>query len=416
MITTNSIDFGMGIQSEPMSLDTACGETLPAAAVEAFAAAMERPLADNKTAQSDFECAVKAFAEAMPQLATSVAPAAETSAVVGLNAEKEPEGVLPDHVPGPTVETPETVEVGRTRTPVAPQGHDNGVPAQVEGGQTPVDRGQTPMVEGGQTPFDGGQTPVDRGQTPMVDRGQTPVDRGQTPMVDRGQTPMVARGQAPVDRGQTPMVDGGQTPLVDRGQTPVDRGQTPMVDRGQTSMVVPVRQGTDRTVVAPAAMPKTLEVVADDDSKKISVESVAAAIQPVVQPVQADVKVQDAAEAVAAVAAHTALSVERVERVVSASEMMVQAAEAVADAILVTPGLMRGEGEILIRLKPEVLDGTSVKIAVAGQRLSVEFQPQIAETAAFIERHLPQLQQHLAVRVHSYVVGVSVRRGRDGRA
>ena len=171
---------------------------------------------------------------------------------------------------------------------------------------------------------------------------------------------------------------------------------------------------TLKTVVI-ETVAQTKPVIESLKPLKPSEEAVAASIQPAGQPVEVKVAVQPEVEAVEAVAARTAASVGRVERVVSASEMMVRAAEAVADAILVTPGLMRGEGEILIRLKPEVLDGSAVKITVAGHRLSVEFQPQIAETAQFIERNLPQLQQVLVARIHSFTVAVSVRKERNGR-
>ncbi len=131
------------------------------------------------------------------------------------------------------------------------------------------------------------------------------------------------------------------------------------------------------------------------------------------QQVEIAVKPDDAGAPVARADAVEAVA--RVEQAVSATEVMVRAAEAVADAILVTPGLVNGEGEMLIRLKPDVLDGSEVRISVTGRELGVEFMPVRMETAAFIERNLPQLQQQLVARVHAYTIGVSVKRERNGR-
>lgn len=115
-----------------------------------------------------------------------------------------------------------------------------------------------------------------------------------------------------------------------------------------------------------------------------------------------------------AASADSARTVEVVDRVVqtaASAEIVAQAAGDVADAILVTPGLERGRGEILIRLKPDVLDGTEVRIEVTGRSIQVEFLPEVHDVAVLIERNLAQLQQHLAARVPSFDIGVAVGRG-----
>ena len=114
-----------------------------------------------------------------------------------------------------------------------------------------------------------------------------------------------------------------------------------------------------------------------------------------------------------AVAGETPLTVSpvAVERTlaVRGAEMVVEAAGEIADAILVTPGLLRGQGEIRIQLKPEVLAGTEVRIEVTGRTLSVEFHPVEHDVAVLIDQNLPQLQQQLATRIHAFDIAVAVR-------
>ena len=126
-------------------------------------------------------------------------------------------------------------------------------------------------------------------------------------------------------------------------------------------------------------------------------------------------------EVSAPAAAPTAAPVTAVEAVVAAftpsaaravepAQVLVEAARAVADTLLVTPGLLRGEGEIRIQLRPDVLDGTEIRIAVAGRQLTVAFTPPTPDLVALIEQSRPQLTAHLAERIHSFQIAVDVRR------
>ena len=113
---------------------------------------------------------------------------------------------------------------------------------------------------------------------------------------------------------------------------------------------------------------------------------------------------------VTAVEAVVAAFAPSVARAVEPAQVFVEAARAVADTLLVTPGLLRGEGEIRIQLRPDVLDGTEIHIAVAGRQLTVAFTPPTPELAALIEQSRPQLTAHLAERIHSFQIAVDVRR------
>ena len=153
----------------------------------------------------------------------------------------------------------------------------------------------------------------------------------------------------------------------------------------------------------------------DEDAGDAADRMVAAGMVPQQVPV-VPVRTETPEGTAGAVAGDAVEAVGRIAKAVSPSEVMLQVAEEVADAILVSPGLLRGEGEIRIQLKPDVLSGSEVRISVEGRQLGVELLPVAADVAAFVERNLPQLQQLLAARVQAFTVGVSMRRNRVGRA
>ncbi len=113
---------------------------------------------------------------------------------------------------------------------------------------------------------------------------------------------------------------------------------------------------------------------------------------------------------VTAVEAVVAAFTPSVTRAVEPAQVLVEAARAVADTLLVTPGLLRGEGEIRIQLRPDVLDGTEIHIVVAGRQLTVAFTPPTPDLVALIEQSRPQLTAHLAERIHAFQIAVDVRR------
>ena len=92
-------------------------------------------------------------------------------------------------------------------------------------------------------------------------------------------------------------------------------------------------------------------------------------------------------------------------------KMFVAAAEAVADAILVSSGFENGEGRILVRLQPEVLGGSEVQITAKGGTLTVIVNPASQDVQTVVEANRTQFEQLLAEKVHSWRVAVTVRRG-----
>ena len=94
----------------------------------------------------------------------------------------------------------------------------------------------------------------------------------------------------------------------------------------------------------------------------------------------------------------------------TAAEILVEAATAVADTMHVTPGLKAGEGEVLVRLKPDVLAESELKISVSGAEVKIEFIPTVERIATLISENQAGLVQHLAERVGNFNFVVAVNR------
>ena len=87
---------------------------------------------------------------------------------------------------------------------------------------------------------------------------------------------------------------------------------------------------------------------------------------------------------------------------------LVDAAAVVADTILVTPSLVQGEGEVVIRLKPTVLDGSEIRLEAKGTSITIDINPATAETARLIERSQVQFAQQLSERLPSFQFAVNL--------
>lgn len=222
------------------------------------------------------------------------------------------------------------------------------------------------------------------------------------------------------DPFSVPITVPDSVPLSDQVSASVprpDSASVPLPDSVSVAQPMPVSVDVPADVTAPAPVEaavvrevvKGLDVVGVVDDETVTSEAlvaagVAPAVQPVVVPVQVEPLVSVQSVDVAA----------RVEQV-SKAEVLVQAAEAVADTILVSPGLLRGQGEVRIQLRPDVLEGTEIRIAVTGRQMEVNFMPQTQDMAVLIEQCRPQLEQHLAEKIHSFQIAVDVRRRSTGK-
>ena len=90
------------------------------------------------------------------------------------------------------------------------------------------------------------------------------------------------------------------------------------------------------------------------------------------------------------------------------SHELVEAAAEVADTILVTPSLVRGDGEVKIRLKPTVLEGSEIRLEAKGNSITVEVSPATPDIARVVERSQAQFAQQLSERLPSFQFAVSI--------
>lgn len=99
-----------------------------------------------------------------------------------------------------------------------------------------------------------------------------------------------------------------------------------------------------------------------------------------------------ATDEAAAVSARTEAIAETVSHVV----------EAVAATIVVEPSLKQGEGSVTIHLKPEVLDGSELRLVAQDGLLTLELTPATPTAEQMIARSVPQLEHALAGHIDAF--------------
>lgn len=86
-------------------------------------------------------------------------------------------------------------------------------------------------------------------------------------------------------------------------------------------------------------------------------------------------------------------------------------------ALALEDGAWRDSGaySISIILKPDVLDGSEIRLVARGREVDVAIIPATASAGDFVARSIPQLESHLASRLRSWSFKVTVckERGRD---
>ena len=126
--------------------------------------------------------------------------------------------------------------------------------------------------------------------------------------------------------------------------------------------------------------------------------------QPILQAVDSSLLAAAAPlPAQAPTAANTVAAVEIDPAAASArTAELTEAVAAIADTITVTPALVRGDGEVVIRLKPTVLDGSEIRIEAKGSAIAIDIRPATDEVAHIVERSQAQLAQQLSERIPSF--------------
>ena len=177
--------------------------------------------------------------------------------------------------------------------------------------------------------------------------------------------------------------------------TGVDRPMVASVDVKQPIAANPVRNRDETESAEALVVAGVAPKIAPQPGIAIAPESPTA---PSITPAEV-VRAQAAVSAVAPVAP-------------TSSAVLVEAAQAVADTLLVSPGLLRGQGEIVVQLRPDVLEGTEVRIAVTGRQLDVQFRPTTVDMSVLLENGRTQIASHLSAKIATFNVTVDVRKKR----
>ena len=99
-------------------------------------------------------------------------------------------------------------------------------------------------------------------------------------------------------------------------------------------------------------------------------------------------------------------------RTIAIAQAVDKVVEAVSAQIEIRPSIVNGEGEIVIRLKPTVLDGSEIKLAAKDGILSMEITPATSQAEQIVARSVPQLERALAEHIpafHGFTVAVRSR-------
>ncbi len=243
----------------------------------------------------------------------------------------------------------------------------------------------TPVVESPVAPVAPDSHPATIAEAPVV----VPAAPVATPAVEPQVAP-VTQDSRPATIADTQVVKTPDTQVVDTQvvKTPAAQVSETPVAKSEVASARPVVSGK-RT-----AAPEDIVVI------DLSQESARAAV-----PLREAPFVAAAQQEIAAATASA-----RTEAIV---EVVNNVAEAIADQILVTPSLVRGEGQMIVRLKPEVLDGSEIRLSSESGTLAVEVVPSTPNAAKLATEAMPRLETALAEHVSTFrQVSVSVRKGK----
>ena len=242
--------------------------------------------------------------------------------------------------------------------------------------------------------------PVVAEQAPVAPVAKpAPVVAEQTPVAPVAKPAPVVAEQAPVAPVAQP---ASASPAIAGSDEPSPDGRTAFAhpERAELAQPEPKAKPVAAKSTKPAAEPAAKsaaeqdEPVAKPEEPILDVRNVLAQPAPAAAPV-AEPGIDGRTEF--AQLAATARSHE-----------LVEAAAEVADTILVTPSLVRGDGEVKIRLKPTVLEGSEIRLEAKGNSITVEVSPATPDIARVVERSQAQFAQQLSERLPSFQFAVSI--------
>ncbi|MCR5413978.1 MAG: hypothetical protein K6F50_04540 [Kiritimatiellae bacterium] len=265
------------------------------------------------------------------------------------------------------------------------------------------------VAQPAQVPVTGENTPT-IAPVAVVDKpAEAPVSSDKPTAV----TPPAPTADAPAQLEQAPVAVDKPTVVPVAADKPAE--VTVSIDK---PVAVAQPEQTPVTVDSPAVAPVTAE---NAESSVVAAKKPVAPSTPA-KPEEDDESMKSPGAIHASPASVTPLTPTGIAPVLTAAEVsaaeanaasartreVVSAVETVAATVSVTPGLAKGEGEVKIVLKPDVLDGSEIRVEAKGSALTVAITPATPEVAQIMERNISQFQQHLASRIPAFAVTVSV--------
>jgi flagellar hook-length control protein FliK len=296
--------------------------------------------------------------------------------------------------------------VGRD-APIAPHGHDGVAPMRRHEDALPSQRAVLQprdalnYTECKGAVFDRGVTAQEANTTATGDQHVQIVNAFETDSKTESKMQDVNVGSSvPLDRGCLPLPEVRKT---------VGR-EAPIAPHGHDG-VAPMRRHED-------ALPSQCAVLQPRNAQNYTEHKNVLPSQNLVKPHEMPSDSHDPVQVIAPAPLPIELPAATVQHQSAAAvatpdtvKMFVAAAEAVADAILVSSGFENGEGRILVRLQPEVLGGSEIQITVKGGTLTVVVNPASQDVQTIVEANRTQFEQHLAEKVHSWRISVAVKKG-----
>ncbi|MBP5510839.1 MAG: hypothetical protein J6Z49_07980, partial [Kiritimatiellae bacterium] len=283
------------------------------------------------------------------------------------------------------------------------------------------------------------QTPVIETAAPKVGvptTAQTPVIETAAPKVDvptTAQMPVTETAEVKVGvptTVQTPVIETAapkvgvpttvQTPVTETAEVKVGvptTAQTPVIETAEVKVGVPTTAQTPviETAEVKVGVPFTTETTTPATVQTVLKQEKSAVKIPQAFPFSPTV-VPEAVVPAGANVSELPLSDGLLSRFATLSKEVVftSATKEIVDTILVSPGLLRSDGEVQIQLRSDVLEGTAIRMVSSGGMLTIQFVASVEKVAALLELNAPQLVERLSSVIHSGRVVVNVRRRTKG--
>ena len=420
MMTTASIDLNLDVPSGGLASSVPVGG-VPAVvgaegaasasrpdvqAVAAFERALAGPIAENAVLTREIQKAIASLDAAFPLRASPrIAPASQLASLGGYDSPCES-----SPLPSTPVAVGAPVAAGLTRrhgeTEIVEE--DVSVRAQSEVvAKTDMTHAEPQRA---QSRLDTGK-PVPEVSTPST---SSPASAASASLRETSSRPTAPQPSSLPLRASPRIAPASQLASLGGYDSPRETSPLPSA---------PVAVGLTRSHGETEVQGESLSVRALSENDRVTEGSVPHAVEETVSEealVAAGVVPQTSPSPAASIAAETpmpAVTPVEVVRTQAAqplppAQVLVQAAQAVADTLLVSPGLLRGQGEVVVRLRPDVLEGTEVRIAVTGRQLDVQFQPTTVDMAVLLENCRTQIANNLTAKIATFNVTVDVRKKR----